>query len=73
MLSNDIRRIMKENEKYANMLEEYDRTGEFPLDKVRRSFTLRKATMKKLKQASRKTGKSMSSLIDRMVEKCLEA
>ena len=73
MLSNDIRRIMKENETYANMLEEYDRTGEFPLDKVRRSFTLRKATMKKLKQASRKTGKSMSSLIDRMVEKCLEA
>jgi RNA processing factor Prp31 len=72
MLSPEIKRIMKENEKYANMLEEYDRTGEFPLDKVRRSFTLRKSTMKRLKQASKKTGKSMSSLIDGLAEKCLK-
>jgi hypothetical protein len=72
MLSRDLRRIMKDNEKYANMLEEYDRTGVFPLDKVRRSFTLRKATMKKLKETSKKTGKSMSALIDGMAEKCLE-
>jgi hypothetical protein len=36
MLSQELRRIVKENEKYANMLEEYDRTGEFPLDKKRR-------------------------------------
>ena len=63
---------MKENEKYANMLEEYDRTGEFPLDKVRRSFTLRKATMSRLKAASKKQGKSMSSLIDGMAERCLK-
>jgi hypothetical protein len=28
--------------------------------------------MKKLKAASRKTGKSMSSLIDGMAEKCLK-
>lgn len=72
MLSQEIRRIMKENEKYANMLEEYDRTGEFPLDKVRRSFTLRKATMRKLKAASKKTGKSMSGIIDGVVDKCLK-
>ena len=72
MLSQDIRRIMKENEKYANMLEEYDRTGEFPLDKVRRSFTLRKMTMRKLKAVSRKTGKSMSAIIDNVVENCLK-
>jgi hypothetical protein len=72
MLSQELRRIMKENEKYANMLEEYDRTGEFPLDKVRRSFTLRKMTMRKLKAVSRKTGKSMSSLIDKVVDECLK-
>jgi hypothetical protein len=30
MLSQEIRRIMKENEKYAAMLEEYDRTGKLP-------------------------------------------
>ena len=72
MLSQEIRRIMKENEKYARMLEEYDKTGEFPLDKVRRSFTLRKMTMRKLKEASRKTGKSMSAIIDNVVENCLK-
>ncbi len=72
MLSQEIRRIMKENEKYANMLEEYDRTGEFPLDKVRRSFTLRKMTMNKLKKVSKKTGKSMSGIIDSVVDSCLK-
>ena len=72
MLSQEIRRIMKENEKYANMLEEYDRTGEFPLDKVRRSFTLRKMTMNKLRRTSEKTGKSMSAIIDNVVDKCLK-
>jgi hypothetical protein len=72
MLSQEIRRIMKENEKYANMLEEFDRTGEFPLDKIRRSFTLRKMTMSKLKKVSQKTGKSMSAIIDSVVEKCLK-
>jgi hypothetical protein len=35
-LSKDILRIMKEDKKYTDMLEEYDRTGEFPLDKKRR-------------------------------------
>jgi len=72
MLSQEIRRIMKENEKYANMLEEYDRTGEFPLDKIRRSFTLRKMTVNKLKKVSQKTGKSMSAIIDNVVDKCLK-
>jgi RNA processing factor Prp31 len=72
MLSPELRRIVKENEKYANMLEEYDRTGEFPLDKVRRSFTLRKMTIKKLKRVSKKTGKSMSGLIDKVVDECLK-
>ena len=71
-LSKDILRIMKENVKYTNMFEEYDRTGEFPLDKVRRSFTLRKMTIKKLKAVSKKTGKSMSGLIDKVVEECLK-
>ena len=32
-LSKDILRIMKENEKYTNMLEEYDRTGALPTAK----------------------------------------
>ena len=58
MLPREIERIMKENEKYAKMLEEYDRTGIFPLQKVRRSFTLRQMTVQKLKSISKKTGKT---------------
>jgi hypothetical protein len=68
----EIERIMKENEKYANMLEDYDRTGVFPLDKVRRSFTLKNMTMSKLKAASKATGKSMSDIIDDLVDEKLE-
>lgn len=68
MLSQDIKRIMKENEKYAKMLEEYDRTGEFPLEKIRRSFTLKRMTVNRLKDMSKRSGKSMSDIIDDIIE-----
>lgn len=64
----EIERIMKENEKYAKMLEEYDKTGVFPLDKVMRSFTVKNMTASKLKAVSKATGKSMSDIIDDLVE-----
>jgi hypothetical protein len=64
----EIRRIMKENEKYANMLEEYDRTGKFPLEKIRRSFTLKRMSINKLKTLSKDSGKSMSEIIDALIE-----
>ena len=72
MLPREIERIMKENEKYTRMLEEYDRTGKLPLEKVRRSFTLKRMTTDKLKRVSRKTGRSMSDIIDSVVENKLE-
>ncbi|MCK5022537.1 MAG: hypothetical protein KAS04_00045 [Candidatus Aenigmarchaeota archaeon] len=65
----EIERIMKENEKYARMLEEFDRTGNMPLEKMRRSFTIRRSTFNALKNESRETGKSMSNIIDEVVEK----
>ena len=68
MLSQETRRIMRENKRYADMLEEFDRTGKLPLEKVRRSFTLKRATMKKLRKISRKSGKSMSGMIEALVE-----
>lgn len=68
MRSQDIKRIMKENEKYAKMLEEYDKTGKFPLEKIRRSFTLKRMTINKLKQISVKSGKSMSDILDELVD-----
>jgi len=64
----EIEKIMKKNEKYAKILEEYDRTGVFPLDKVRRSFTLTHMTINKLKSHSKRTGKSMSDILDDLVE-----
>lgn len=68
MLPPDIKKIMKANDKYAKMLEEYDRTGKFPLDKIRRSYTLKRMTINKLKKESERTGKSMSDIIDGLVD-----
>jgi hypothetical protein len=65
----EIERIMKENEKYARMLEDFDRTGNLPSEKIRRSFTIRRSTFLSLKNQSKKTGKSMSDIIDEVVEK----
>jgi hypothetical protein len=69
MLSPEIRRIMKENKKYTDMLTYYDRTGRFPLKKIRRSFTLKEMNITKLKELSKRTGKSMSDLLDEFIEK----
>ena len=68
MLSQEIRRIMKENEEYTKILEDYDKTGEFPLDKIRRSFTLKRINIKRLKKTSEKTKKSMSDILDELIE-----
>ena len=72
MLSREIRRIMKENEKYTKMLEEYDRTGHLPIEKIRRSFTLKRMSYDKLKKASKEMGKSMSDIIDDIIDKNLK-
>lgn len=68
MQSREIKRVMKENERYAQMLEYYDRTGRFPLHKVRRSFTLKEMNITKLKKMSKKSKKSMSDMIDEFIE-----
>jgi len=67
----EIKRIMKENKKYADMLEEYDRTGHLPIEKIRRSFTLKRMSYNKLKQASSVQGKPMSQILDEIIEKGL--
>lgn len=67
MLPRDIERIMKKNEKYAKMLEEYDKTGHLPIEKIRRSYTLKRMTVDKLKSLAKAKGMSMSDLIDELV------
>ncbi|MBI4173502.1 MAG: hypothetical protein HY519_02165 [Candidatus Aenigmarchaeota archaeon] len=66
-----IRRIIRENKRYTDMLEYYDRTGKLPLAKVRRSFTLRTMNIEALKSAAKATDKSMSGLLDELIEKHL--
>ena len=67
----DIERIMRENKKYTDMLEEYDRTGKFPLEKIRRSFTLKRMNFDKLKKTSKDKGESMSDMLDDLIDKNL--
>ena len=69
MLLQEIRRIMRDNEKYTDMLEYYDKTRVLPLEKIRRSFTIKQMNYQKLKELSNKTGKSMSDLLDGMIAK----
>ena len=69
MLLQEIRRIMMDNEKYTDMLEYYDKTRVLPLEKIRRSFTIKQMNYQKLKELSNKTGKSMSDLLDGMIAK----
>jgi hypothetical protein len=71
MLSPDIKRIMKENRRYLEMLEYYDRTGKLPLKKERRSFTLKEINISRLSEFSKKTGMSMSDILDSFIEKNL--
>ena len=71
MQSKDIKDLIKENMRYTRMLEEYDKKREFPLDKTRRNFTIKKETYWKLKDVSKKTGKSMSDILDDVIEKSL--
>lgn len=71
MLWKEIERIMKENEKYAQMLEEFDRTGILAIGKIRRSFTIRNSTFAALKCQSKATGRPMSDIIDQLVCKYL--
>lgn len=69
MQSKDIKDVIKENMRYTRMLEEYDKKREFPLDKTRKNFTIKKGNYWKLKSTSKKTGKSMSEIIDEVIEK----
>lgn len=67
----DIKRIMKENKKYLDMLEEYDRTGHLPTEKIRRSFTLKRMYFNKLKETSSKRGRPMSQIIEELIDRGL--
>ena len=64
----EIKRIMKENDKYARMLEEFDSTGHLPIERIRRSFTIKRMSYQKLKELSKRKGKPMSRILDDLLE-----
>jgi len=68
MLDKETLRIIEANKPYKKMLEEYDNTKKFALDKIRRSFTIKEKTHQKLKQEAQKKDTTMSHLIDELVE-----
>ena len=68
MLSPEIKKIAKKNERYTKMLEYFDSTGKLPSRKTRRSFTITKMDFDKLKDASKRRGRSMSDILDELIE-----
>lgn len=64
----EIERTIGENRKYTEMLDYYDRTGRMPAKKAMRSFTLQQSNIDRLKSESAKKGKTMSALLDELIE-----
>lgn len=68
MLSKDAEMILKRYKKFFDAFEEFDRTGKFPLEKIRRSFTIRQGNYQKLKKMAKRKKIPMSELLDKMIE-----
>ncbi len=58
------KRIMKQGKEVFEMLEEYDKTREWPIGRERIYITLDKKVLKKLKTLKEKTGKPISRIIE---------
>lgn len=72
MLSKEIKGLIEENMKHIRMFERYDETREFDWDRVRRSFTIKKSTYRKLKSMAENNHTPMSRIVDELVEKTQE-
>ena len=59
-----IKQIMKKYKDSFEMLENYDKTREFPFQKKRIDITLSVATINKLRELKEKTKKPISQLIE---------
>ena len=63
------KRIMEEGKEIFEMLEEYDKTREWPLGRERIDITLSKRIIEKLNGLKKKTGKPISRIIEDAVAK----
>lgn len=64
--SKEIRRILEKYRDVFMALENYDRTRALPFQRKRIDITLSVETISKLKELSKKTGKPVSRLIEKM-------
>ncbi|MBM3247495.1 hypothetical protein FJZ17_03085 [Candidatus Pacearchaeota archaeon] len=59
-----INKILKENREIFEILENYDKTREFPFQRKKINLTLASATIKTLKKLREQTGKPISRIIE---------
>ena len=62
------KKIMKEGKYVFEILEQYDKTREWPIGRERIDITLSKRTILKLKKLREKTGKPISHIIEEALE-----
>jgi hypothetical protein len=65
----EIEQVINGNEGLFRMLSYYDRTGKMPGRKLVRSFTIKHSNFEKLRSESAKRGRTMSQLIDELIER----
>lgn len=63
-----IAEIMQKYKHLFQILENYDKTREWPIGRQRIDITISKKTLKKLKELKQKTGKPISRIIEEAVE-----
>jgi len=63
-----IAEIMHKYKELFEILENYDKTREWPIGRQRIDITISKRTIKKLKGIKQKTGKPISRIIEEAVE-----
>ncbi len=64
-----IQKIKKKYKEVFEILENYDKTREWPIGRARIDITLDKKIIKQLKEKSAKTGKPVSRIIEEAVVK----
>ena len=62
-----INKILKENKKAFEMLENYDKTRELPFQRKRIDITLSVEAINKLRKLKEKTGKPISQIIEESI------
>ncbi len=67
MQLSEIKKILKENKKVFETLENYDKNQELPFQRKRIDITLSVATINKLKGIKEKTGKPISQIIEEKI------